>query len=314
MPWSTKAPVNDLATDAERRRRAGRKPTELLSDQSEKPLKALELLLQQAGAPHRWWSRALRHYCFLHNVMRPPNGGLSPYELRHGVAFAGPLLAFGSEICYKSAVSDPNGPGNKLGPSSKQGVVVGYFMNPGGAWSKDYIVFDLEAVRENRDCRRVRTRRRGDISKKRGLPHFPMLTREAQDNLVPPLPPAPMPEVLQPVPSPAPGDAPAQAEAVQRPVPEVQQAEPAPPVKVDIEKKPKKKGPYVAGPPYKTGQFVDPANFYQARVPKGYTCEDGRIARANRTDSTPPASIWPEMWAIMTPKEKREAKLALMPE
>ena len=108
-------------------------------------------MMHQAGAPHRWWARALRHYCFLHNVTKHPNGGPSPYELRFGRAFIGPVLAFGSEVSYKSAVSDPNGPGNKFGPSSKQGVLVGYFVNPGGAWSKDYIVFDLEAVRDNKD-------------------------------------------------------------------------------------------------------------------------------------------------------------------
>ncbi len=65
-------------------------------------------VMQQAGSPHRRWSRALRHYCFLYNVTKHPNGGLSPYEQRFGVAFSGPLLAFGSEVSYKSAVSEPN--------------------------------------------------------------------------------------------------------------------------------------------------------------------------------------------------------------
>ena len=73
----------------------------------------------------------------------PERGGLSPYELRFGVAFNGPVLEFGSEVFYKSAVSDPNGPGNKFGPSRKQAVLVGYFVNPGGAWSEAYIVFDF---------------------------------------------------------------------------------------------------------------------------------------------------------------------------
>ncbi len=63
-----------------------------------------------------------------------------------------------SEIPYKSAVSDPNGPGNKVGPSTKHGILVGYFMNLGGAWSKDYLVFDLETVHDNKDCRPIRTR------------------------------------------------------------------------------------------------------------------------------------------------------------
>ena len=141
-------------------------------------------MMQQAGSPHRWWSRALRRHSFLHNVTKHLHVGLSPYELRFGVAFNGPLLAFDSEVSYKSAVSDPNGPGNKFGPSSKQGVLVGYFVNPGGAWSKDYIVFDLEAVRDNKDCKRIRTRRCGEVFQKRGVPRFPMLTMEARGSLV----------------------------------------------------------------------------------------------------------------------------------
>ena len=235
--------------------------------------------------------------------MKHPNGGLSPYEQRFGVAFNGPLLAFGSEVSYKSAVSEPNGPGNKFGPSSKQGVIVGYYTNPGGVWSKDYVVFDLESVRDNNDCRRIRTRRCGAVFQKRGAPHFPMLTMEAQGNLVPPLPVVPKPEVLQlDVPA-APGEAPAEAEAAKAPASPIPPAMAKPPVKVEVEKMPL----------YKAGQFVDPAAFDEARVPKGHRCEDARITRVNRTDSKRPASIWPEMWAIMTPKEKIEARQAATP-
>ena len=74
-------------------------------------------------------------------------------------------------------------------------------------------------------------------------------------------------------------------------------------MKVEVEKK----------PPYKAGQWIDPATYDETRLPKGHKCEEGRITRQNRTDSNRPDSIWPEMWAIMTPKEKKEAKLALAP-
>jgi hypothetical protein len=176
-------------------------------------LEVARTLLRHAGAPRRWWSRALRHYCFLYNVTRPPGGGQSPWEMRFGQAFAGPVLTFGSEISYKSAVSDPSGPGNKFGTSSKQGILLGCFMNPGGAWSKDFFVFDLEAVRDNKDCRRIRNKRCGEVFQKRGLPNFPMLTMEAQDDLVPPTPAATAPELLMSDDQPAAGDAPVEAEA-----------------------------------------------------------------------------------------------------
>ena len=130
---------------------------------------------------------------------------------------------------------------------------------------------------------------------------FPMLTMEAQGNLVLPLPVVPEPGVLQHETPAAPGQAPAEAEAVQVP------ALPVPPIVTklppDVEKLPQ----------YKAGQFVDTASFDEPRIPKGYKCEDGRITRSNRTDSKRPASIWPEMWAIMTPKEKIEARQAATP-
>ena len=250
----------------------------------------------------------MRHFCFLHNVTRHPNGGLSSYEQRFGAAFNGPLLAFGSEVSYKSAVSEPNGPGNKFGPSSKQGVVVGYFVNPGGVWSKDYIVFDLEAVRDNKDCRRIRTRRCGEVFQKRGPPNFPMLTMEVQGNLVPPEPAVPKPEVLKFEATATPGQDPAEAEserlrkeAHQKELMEAAAKHGMPPIisrpLPDIQPL----------PPYKAGQFVDQASYDESRVPKGHKYEDGRITRANRTDSKRPPDMWPEMWAILTPEEKQEA-------
>ncbi len=74
-------------------------------------------------------------------------------------------------------------------------------MNPGGACSKDFLVFDLEAVRDNKDCRRITIRRCGEVFHKRRRPSFPMVKMRAQEdlvpaNLVPAKPAAPMPELL----------------------------------------------------------------------------------------------------------------------
>ena len=152
-------------------------------------------LLLLAGAPTRWWSKAIRHYCFLHNVVSRAPGKPAPWELRFGTPFNGPLLAFGSEVSYKSAINDPSD-GLKFGPSSKQGVVVGYFMNPGGAWSKDFLVYDLETIQQNKDSRRIRVRRCGEVFQKRGIPSFPMRAMDAPGDLVPIPPPTKPPEVL----------------------------------------------------------------------------------------------------------------------
>ncbi len=90
------------------------------------------------------------------------------------------------------AVDDPTGPGNKFGPSSKQGVLVGYFINPGGAWGKDFLVFELEAVHDCKDCMCTLTWRCGEAFQKRGLPSFPMVNVGAQGDLAPVKPAAPI--------------------------------------------------------------------------------------------------------------------------
>ncbi len=106
----------------------------------------------------------------------------------------------------------------------------GYYVNPGGAWSKDYLVFDLDTVRPSKDARRVRVPRGGEVFQ-RGALAFPtgaqMVlepsadTPEMPENLrtdpVLPLPPV---EAVQPAevqPSSPPVEA-AQAAEVQEPV------------------------------------------------------------------------------------------------
>ena len=267
------------------------------------------MLLQQSGVPTHWWTKAIRHYCFLHNVTRKAPGEPAPWELRFGTAFNGPLLAFGSEVSYKSAISDPND-GLKFGPSSKQAVIVGYFLNPGGAWSKDYLVYDLETIRQNKDCRRIRVRRCGEVFQKRGIPTFPMQGIGAPGDLVPLPPQVPPPEVLSDkvdhddavdLPDPWEDMPNEKLEAPSVPAP----AEPSKaPAEAEAEKTKDAKPKYVAGQ-WVGDQVLDPD-----RIPKGYKCEDGRITRQNRRTSGRPEGIWPEIWSMMTPKDKKEAQMA----
>jgi hypothetical protein len=86
------------------------------------------------------------------------------------IPLTGPLNPFGSEVSYKSAVADPNtSHGDKFGASSRQGVMVGHFLNPGGARRKDYLVFDLDTSKQNKDARRIRVLHCGEVFQRRGL-------------------------------------------------------------------------------------------------------------------------------------------------
>ena len=278
----------------------GRPQTNGIAERSvREALEGTRAVMSQAGLPHKWWSKALRRYCFLYNITKASNGSPSPWEKRFGTSFAGPRMAFGSLVSYKPAVGDKaNTSADKFATSSKEAVLVGYFMNPGGAWSKDYLVLDLETMRQNKDCKRIRARRCGEVFQKRGLPTFPMENVGAQRDLVPDVAPQRVPEVLMVEPTPL------SAERI------VTSSTP-PPVAVKFESGAEKSEKLET---YKAGQFVDKTVFDVSRVPTGYAYEEGRITRQNRrATSGRPEGMWPELWAMMTPKEKREAKAAMAP-
>ena len=61
-------------------------------------------------------------------------------------------------------------------------------------------------------------------------------------------------------------------------------------------------------PKYVAGQWVGDEVLDPDRIPKGYKCENGRITRQNRRENGRLDGIWPEIWSLMTPKEKQQAR------
>ena len=94
-------------------------------------LEGARAILDASGLPSRWWSRAVRHFCMMHNVAQGRAGKPTPWEMRFGEPFPGDLHPFGCQVTYKYALVE-QGPTEKFGPSGKPGVLIGYHMNPGG--------------------------------------------------------------------------------------------------------------------------------------------------------------------------------------
>ena len=61
-------------------------------------------------------------------------------------------------------------------------------------------------------------------------------------------------------------------------------------------------------PKYTAGQWVPDEILDPERIPKGYKSEAGRTTRQNRKDNGRPEGIWPEIWSITTPKERKAAR------
>ena len=69
--------------------------------------------------------------------------GDSPWNLRHGKGqFAGPMIPFGSLVDYlpkpEQVAKLP-----KFEPRGHQGIFVGYYLQPGGMWKHELLVFPL---------------------------------------------------------------------------------------------------------------------------------------------------------------------------
>jgi hypothetical protein len=106
-------------------------------------LEGARTILDAAGLPPRYWPFALPTFCFLQNVNNNLLG--AAWQCRHGEPFPGsliPLAALWSSM--------PNGKTKddlpKMAPRTLPGIMLGYFEQPGGKWSGEYVVGELQHI------------------------------------------------------------------------------------------------------------------------------------------------------------------------
>ena len=108
-------------------------------------------VLLAAGLYQRWWPWAGRYFSSMRNYLPLTKDGKSPYELRfkHG-PFPGLLLPFGHYISFL--------PGKRLSkqlgqfePRGVPGIFLGWKLNNGCTWSRQYYVARLEDFETEKD-------------------------------------------------------------------------------------------------------------------------------------------------------------------
>jgi hypothetical protein len=141
-------------------------------------LEGTRSLLLASGLPRKWWSRASKAFCVAFNATNTNENGKTPWELRFGQQCPIQLIPFGSMIWYLPATEKATTGENKFGPNAKPGIFMGYFMNPGSAWSRDYLVIDKETVDEHGFTPHTYVHRTNTVHVPKGPPTYPYLNHD----------------------------------------------------------------------------------------------------------------------------------------
>eukprot|EP00435_Cladocopium_sp_Y103_P006156 s2440_g2.t1 len=114
----------------------------------ESVLEGTRVNLLQAGLNHWHWPHAARHWCFMQNVVAR-GGGPTPWELRFGSKFEGPLFPFGCLVDYWNGPRKKNKEGLRFDPTSSPALFLGYAIHPEFSWRNEFMVAPTKNLLEN---------------------------------------------------------------------------------------------------------------------------------------------------------------------
>jgi hypothetical protein len=125
-----------------------------------KVVRGTTTILDHAGFTPDWWPVAVRHFCFTNNFSAK---GDSPYNKRFDKNFHGMSIPFGALVDFRrSNTRDPVG---KFTPKAVAGIFLGYHLQPGGKWSGDYIVVELQELKAQRHYKHASIQRVKEAAK-----------------------------------------------------------------------------------------------------------------------------------------------------
>ena len=103
-------------------------------------------LLFQSGMPYKYWKLAIKCFCNNYNYTHiDQKKGTVAYVERHNHKFQGKALPYGCKIRYLPSAEREVEKREKLDPSLRDGIFVGYRCHTGGKWTEQYQIIDAEA-------------------------------------------------------------------------------------------------------------------------------------------------------------------------
>ena len=87
-------------------------------------------------------------YCFHRCLVDIMTGGGSPYFLRCGEEFRGPIIPFGADCTHQPASPKDKERLQHLGEKRLRGIITGYKQRAGGGWTNELQFVDWEELEE----------------------------------------------------------------------------------------------------------------------------------------------------------------------
>ena len=101
-------------------------------------------VLLQSGLDESWWADSMECYCYLQNIQDLLSDRKTPYEMRFGIPFNGPVIPFELHTISAKDLSRLHQFGSKVLP----GIFLGNVLFAGGIWKGAIMVADIEELEE----------------------------------------------------------------------------------------------------------------------------------------------------------------------
>ena len=96
-------------------------------------------LLFQSGMPYKYWKQAIKCFCSNYNYTHVDSKkGTVPYVERMSHKFPGRALQFGCKVRYLPSAEREVEKREKIDPSLRDGLFVGYRQHTGGKWAEQW--------------------------------------------------------------------------------------------------------------------------------------------------------------------------------
>ena len=243
--------------------------------------------LVQSGLPEKFWPLAAQHHAMALNLTKRVDADAIPWDLRFGEPFGGMNVPFGAKVLYWNDPKRKATAPSKFGPSSAEGVFLGYHIQPGFIWKGDYIVTPVEGLRDALEIGKLPMLRVNRMEIPVADHSFPALEL-SHDKGHPGKPPQLDDQNCHAV-----------QDRVERALQKGKAMDDKPVVEVQGGGTPDGSGVEI---PYIHDHTKMPDG---SPVPKGYTHDGWRLVRKRKGSRRPPDTPL-DMWNMYTPKEKED--------